>query len=465
MHSLSARLLVLTIFFVMLSEVLIFVPSVARFRVEWLGARMSAAHLAMLVVDAAPDRAVGEMLKSELLTQVGAHVVVIRRADMRMVLSGGSPPPVDETFYLATQGTWEMVLDALAVYTRSQNRVIRVIAQSPADPAISIELVLDELPLRTRMIGYGLNVFGLSVVISFITASLVYLSLHWLLVRPMRRITGSMADFSANPEDARSIIVPAGGRDEIGVAEQQLADMQRELRGALTQKAHLAALGTAVAKINHDLRGILSSALLVSDRLETSGDPDVQRLAPTVITAIERAVAMCSQTLDYVGQSASEEARTHFPLHPLVHEIKTSMEAPAEGGLRVENRVIDAFRLTGDRDQIFRILNNVVRNAAEAGAGSISVSARVRGNCAEIDLADDGPGLPPRAQEKLFRPFEGSARAGGTGLGLAIARELARGHGGDLALLSTGPDGTAFRLTLPLDTDHHGSVTKTVESV
>ncbi len=460
MHSLSARLLVLTVFFVMLSEVLIFVPSVSRFRIEWLGGRMSAAHLAMLVVDAAPDRAVGEMLTSELLTQVGAHVVVIHRADMRLVLSGGAPPPVDETFYLATQGTWDMVRDALAVYTRRGNRMIRVIAPSPADPAISIELVLDEAPLRSRMIGYGLNIFGLSVVISLITASLVYLSLHWLLVRPMRRIIGSMAEFSEDPEDATRIIEPSGGRDEIGVAEQQLAAMQRELRAALTQKGHLAALGTAVAKINHDLRGILSSALLVSDRLETSGDPDVQRLAPTVITAIERAVAMCSQTLDYVGQGAPEGRRTRFPLQPLVDEIKTSMEAPARGGLQVENRIPGSLVVSGDRDQIYRILNNVVRNAAEAGADSITVSAETRGDGVEIDLADDGPGLPPRAREKLFQPFEGSARAGGTGLGLAIARELARGHGGDLALLSTGPDGTAFRLTIPLDTVHHGSVTK-----
>jgi signal transduction histidine kinase len=465
MHSLSARLLVLTVFFVMLSEVLIFVPSVSRFRTEWLDARMSAAHLAMLGVDAAPDRAVGEMLKSDLLTQVGAHVVVIRRSDMRLVLSGGAAPPVDETFYLSRQGMLEKVFDALAVYARGGNRVIRVIAPSPADATISIELVLDELPLRNRMIGYGLNVLGLSVVISLITASLVYLSLHWLLVRPMRRIIGSMADFSADPEDARRIITPSGGRDEIGVAEQQLAEMQRELRTALTQKAHLAALGTAVAKINHDLRGILSSALLVSDRLEQSGDPDVQRFAPTVITAIERAAAMCGQTLDYVGQGAPENKRVRFPLHPLVDEIKTSMEAPARGALRVENRIADDLHLTGDRDQIFRILNNVARNAAEAGAGSMTVAADVRGDQLEIELADNGPGLPPRAREKLFRPFEGSARAGGTGLGLAIARELARGHGGDLALRSTGPQGTTFRLTLPLDTKHHGSVTIPAGSV
>jgi len=281
----------------------------------------------------------------------------------------------------------------------------------------------------------------------------------------MRRIIGSMADFSENPEDTRRIIVPSGGRDEIGVAEQQLAAMERELRAALTQKAHLAALGTAVAKVNHDLRGILSSALLVSDRLEKSGDPEVQRFAPTVITAIERAAAMCGQTLDYVGQGAPEGKLTRFALQPLVNEIKTSMEAPAQGALKVDNQVVDDFQLTGDRDQVFRILNNVVRNAAEAGANSLTVSARTRGDRAEIDLADDGPGLPPRAREKLFQPFEGSARAGGTGLGLAIARELARGHGGDLALLATGPQGTTFRLTIPEDTNHHGLVTNPAEPV
>lgn len=465
MHSLSARLLVLTIVFIMLSEVFIFVPSVARFREEWLGARMSAAHLAMLVSDAAPDRAIGEMLKSELLAQVGAHVVIIRRSDARLVLSGGAPPVVDATFYLAEQGEVEKVIDALDVYLQFDDRVLRVISRSPADPLITVELVLDEAPLRERMLAYGLNIFGLSLLISFVTASLVYLTLHWLLVRPMRRITGSMAAFSENPEDVRRIIAPSGGRDEIGVAEQQLAAMQRELRAALAQKAHLAALGTAVAKISHDLRGILSSALLVSDQLETSEDPGVRRMAPTLIGAIERAAAMCSQTMDYVRGGAPEDSRTRFALHPLVHEIKASIEAPAAGGLRVENRVIDAFHVFGDRDQIFRILNNLIRNSAEAGAATVAVSARTQDRFIEIDLADDGPGLPPVALEKLFQPFEGSVRAGGTGLGLAIARELARGHGGDLALESTGPDGTAFRLRLPVDTDYHGSVTETPEAV
>ena len=66
-----------------------------------------------------------------------------------------------------------------------------------------------------------------------------------------------------------------------------------------------------------------------------------------------------------------------------------------------------------------------------------------------VRLTDDGPGLPARALEHLFRPFVGSARRGGTGLGLAIARELAQGHGGDLALVETGAGGAVFELVLP----------------
>ena len=461
MHSLSARLLILTVFFVMLSEVLIFVPSVARFRVEWLASRLSDAHLAMLVLDATPDRMVGEVLKLELLSQVGAHVMLVRRDGARLVLSGDKSPPVAESFYLADEGPWQQITDALAVLVGSGDRVIRVLSPSPRNPDIVIELVLDEAPLRGEMIEFGWRIFMLSLVISFITATAVYFALHWLLVRPMRRITGAMVSFKANPEDARRIVTPSSRRDEVGIAERELAEMQRGLRAALTQKAHLAALGTAVAKINHDLRGILSSALLVSDRLEESADPKVRQLAPTLIDAIERAAAMCGQTLDYVGQDQPELKRARFLLHPLVGEIKSALEAAGDGELGVENDVLDEFSIVGDRDQIYRVLNNLAGNAMQAGAKTITVSASQDEGFSQIDVVDDGPGLAPRARDKLFKPFEGSARAGGTGLGLAISRELARAHGGDLVLLSTGAQGTGFRVRLPLDTTVHDSVTET----
>ena len=460
MRSLSVRLLILTAFFVMLIEVFVFVPSVAKFRVDWLGDRLNAAHLAMLALDAAPDRAVGEMLKTELLGQVGAYNVLVRRGGARLVLDGAAPPRIDETIHLAAQGPWEFVLDAVEVFFHSENRIIRVMAPSPADSAVEIELVLDEAPLRRDMLEFGWRVFLLSVVISLVTASLVYFSLHWMLVGPMRRITDSMTAFSEKPEDVRRVIQPSGRSDEIGTAERQLAAMQNGLRASLAQKTHLAALGTAVAKINHDLRGVLSTALLVSDHLENSDDAEVRKLAPTIISSIERAVSLCGQTLDYAGSNDNRIARQHFPLHALVTEIKALIEAPADNGATIENRAPDSFQVYGDREQVFRILSNLCRNAAEAGATGIAISARAVPDGAEIDIRDDGPGLPQRARERLFEPFEGSARAGGTGLGLAIARELAEGHGGSLDLVSTDEDGTLFRLCLPLDTNNHTDVTQ-----
>jgi len=275
------------------------------------------------------------------------------------------------------------------------------------------------------------------------------LTLQWILVRPMRRITANMTAFREDPEDAKRIFEPSDRGDEIGVAQRELTSMQGALRAALQQKARLAALGTAVAKINHDLRGILSSALVVSDRLEGSDDPDVRRVTPTLISAIDRAVGLCSDTLDYVRHQETAQKRERVALGPLVEDVAQGIAAIKGIETDIQNRVENGFELTGDRDQLFRVLSNLTRNAAEAGANHVCVCVEKSGEMVEIAIRDDGPGLPPRAREKLFRPFEGSVRAGGTGLGLAIARELARNHGGDLSLVESGENGTEFRLILP----------------
>jgi signal transduction histidine kinase len=265
----------------------------------------------------------------------------------------------------------------------------------------------------------------------------------------MRRITENMINFREDPEDAGRVMLPSGREDEIGTAQQELAGMQQRLRSTLKQRAHLAALGTAVAKINHDLRGILASALLVSDRLERVDDPEVRRVTPTLFSSIERAVNLCSKTLDFVGQDQPAPERTRFPLRRLIQDVDDAIMLPEGRTANFENDVPEQLQLDADRDQMFRIFSNLFRNAAEAGARNVTVGAKTNGRWVEIDIEDDGPGLPPMAQDKLFQPFEGSARAGGTGLGLAIARELVRGHGGELALVKTGDSGTVFRIALP----------------
>ena len=456
MHkSLSARLLILTILFVMLAEVMIFLPSVARYRISWLEERLGAAHLAILTLDAAPDAMVSEALQDQLLSFVGVRSIAVRRADARLVLLNDMPPEVDASYDLAEESPLEMIHEALRALWSDGDAVIRVVGPSPktmpGEPEATIEIVLDEAPLCEAILGFAGRIFVLSLLISIVTAGLVFWVLRWQFVHPMRRLTRHLVRFREAPDEARRIIQPSARADELGVAERELAAMQTALHETLTQRRHLAALGTAVAKIQHDLRGILSSALVVSDRLEASADPEVRRVTPTLIDSIDRAVKLCSQTLDYVGRDQPLRAPSLVSLAPLIDEIGMGLRK----GVILDNKVAAEAVMLADRDQLHRILNNLLRNAAEAGAQRITLSTAIPNEGPHDDqlclvIHDNGPGLPWRARNKLFQPFEGSARAGGAGLGLAIARELALSNGGDLVLEETGETGTRFFLTLPM---------------
>lgn len=446
-RSLSARLLVLTIFFVMLAEVFIFAPSVARFRVTWFQDRIAAAHLATLALEAAPKGMVSPELERELLKHVGGYGVILQRPGSKaLMLSSDMPPRIDATLDLSEGTFFGLIADAFATLLRTENRVLRVMAPSPQDDGVEVSVVLDEAPLRAAMYGYGNRILLLSIVISLFTAVLVYLSLHWLMVIPMRRITGSMVAFRENPENPAAAVVESARGDEIGTAQRELAAMQARLRAALSQRAHLAALGEAVAKINHDLRNMLATAQLVSERLAGSDDPQVKKATPTLVRALDRAVALCTETLNY-AQPRGGLSRTRFSLAEMLAELPSAVPQVAEGGARLEVEVPAGIAVKADRGQLFRAFANLVKNAAEAGAETITV-AQVASHPLEMEIRDDGPGIPEKALEHLFKPFEGSGRSGGTGLGLAIAREVIEAHGGSLALLETGPAGTTFRLRL-----------------
>jgi signal transduction histidine kinase len=449
LRSLSARLLVLTVFFVMLGEVLIFVPSVARYRMTYFEDHIAAAHIATLALIASPSGKLDQALTDELLAEVGVHSITLQRPNgMVQMLDGPAPPKPDITFMLGGGNVPIWIQRSFETLFSSGNRVMRVIGASPYEPDTKVEILLDEQPLRDEMWKFGGRIFQLSLVLSLIAAALVYLSLQWLLVRPMRRITESMALFGRDPEDASRVIVPRGGRDEIGVAEKELASMQETVRQALGQRARLAALGTAVTKINHDLRNILATARLVTDGLTASAASEVRKVAPRLIDAIDRAIALCSRTLDFSREGAPPFAPSRFPLRPLIEELGPTL-AISEEDFSIELDMPAELAVEADRDQIYRVFLNLARNSVEAGARRLRITAACDDGAVAIDIADDGPGLPPRARDNLFRPFAGSARPGGSGLGLAIARELMRLHGGELTLVTSTGAGTVFRVTIP----------------
>lgn len=453
-RSLSARLLLLTALFVMLAEVLIFAPSVARFRYAWLEQRLAEAHLAALAVEAAPNQAVDPLLQERLLDQLGAHAVELIRPDRRVYMLGRNlPPQVEAGFVLSESAFVELIVEAFAVLVRGGDRVIKVSGRSPRDPVFRVEMVLNEAPLRREMLSFAGRIFVLSLVISLMTAGLVFFSLQRMLVRPMQQITRSILAFHRNPFDRAADLGPGRRGDEIGLAQRALAAMQEAVRTALRQQERLVALGTGVTKINHDLRGILATATLVSEILESSEDPEVKRITPRLIAALNRAVDLCSRTLTFAHDGIQPLQCAPVALRSLVDEIGVEVLAAESRGAandrRWVNRIPEHLAATVDRTLFFRAIANLVRNALQAGATTVIVDGESSVEAIRLRVEDDGPGLPAPVREQLFQPFAKSGRAGGSGLGLAIARELVRAHGGDLQLSRSDSTGTVFSIDLP----------------
>lgn len=454
LKSLSGRFLILTVLFVMLTEVAIFVPSVARFRQDYLSIRLERAQLASLALLA--DDMITPDLEAELLSNAGVFNVVLRRDSMRqLVLSSDLPSPVAQSFDMREAGPVLLMRDALVRLVTPADEVIRVIGNPVRDGGDMIEVTMPTAPLRMAMIDYGVRIFRLSAVISVIVAAMLFWAVRALMVRPIKSVVGAMQIYSDAPEDARRVITPAAKVRELREAEDALQALQTELTGQLRQKERLAQLGGAVAKISHDLRNILTAAQLFTDRIETSDDPVVQRLAPKLVGSISRAVNLCETTLAFGRAEEAPPQFTEFALLPVAQDI---LEAE---GLASENAEITYvadiagdLMIRADLEQMHRVLTNLVRNARQAiiathRPGTVTISATESADHWCLRVSDTGPGLNAKARDNLFEPFKGGARKGGSGLGLVIADELMRGHGGRASLEATSDAGTCFALHLP----------------
>ena len=455
---LSGKLLLLTVLFVMVAEILIYVPSVANFRLNWLSDRLAAAHTAALVLDAAPSGMVPESLAKQILNSIGARAVAMKMGNQRRLLAAADmPSEIAQDIDMRERSWFRSIMDAFeTLLTCKPGDVMRVVGPAPMGGDF-LEIILNEGPLCKAMWTFSINILMLSLAISCITAMLLFFALHYLLVRPMWRITENMIAFRADPENPSRIIAETGRQDEIGTAEEELASMQRELASMLHQQSRLAALGLAVSKINHDLRNLLASAQLFSDQLSTSPDPKVQRFAPKLMRALERAIAFCQSTLSYGGAQEAPPERKTIEVEPLIEEVHEALGLGLDVPIRWIVAVERGLTVEADHDQLFRVLVNLARNAMQAletrGArdparDQIRITGRREGSVAVIEVSDTGPGVPEKAQAHLFQAFQGSARSGGTGLGLAIAAELVRAHGGEIRLVP-GTIGATFSVSIP----------------
>lgn len=454
--SLSNKLLFLTLLFVMIAEVLIYIPSVANFRNVWLREKLDTAELVAMAASAGPD-ASSEHLEMRMLKAIDVVAIAIRNEGQRwFVALDGMPSEVAALHDLTELRPLESVRAAFEVLFSTGDRLIMV-SGPPPEGSDRFEVVVYEASLRAAMLTYSRNILVLSLFISVITATLVYAAMRFQFVRPIQRLSGNIVAFSNDPENASTIIQPSGRRDEIGVAEDRVADMQTTLRDTLAQRKHLADLGLAVSKINHDLRNILASAQLFSDRMGSAEDPLVKRFAPKVISSIDRAIGYTRSVLAY-GQATEETPRRQLlSLSRLVDDVADVLALPGHETVHWENRIAAEVEVDADPEQLFRVLMNLCRNALEAVGESndpavirrVWVEGERKGSVTSFRVGDTGPGVPARARENLFLPFQGSMRSGGTGLGLAIAAEIARAHGGEIALVDRTGAGAVFAVTIP----------------
>ena len=454
---LSIKLIATIMAVILLVEIVVYLPSVANFRASWLDDRLRVGVVAARVLDAVPDvMAVPRNLTDRLLTSAGANAIVYRRAGQSQLIELADPvtPDVVVTADMRQRDLMSLIMGALDTLFAGPGRTLRIVGEGDIDESL-VEILMPERPLRQEILAYSRQIGIVSLAIAAITAAALYLLASYLFIYPVRRLTQNILAFRQAPENASLVIIPSKRRDEIGIVERELAAMESDLFSMLRQRRHLADLGLAVAKINHDLRNTLTSAQLLSDQVATLDDPKVQRLAPRLVTTLDKAIGFAQSVLDYGRETAALPVLAPVKLHTLIDDAAFEARLVGHPSVVFVNGVPDTLVLTVDSNQLGRVFLNLLKNAREALESSstehpeVSVGVTEDADTIAITVADNGPGLPPRARANLFVAFQGSARAGGTGLGLAIAREITEAHGGKLVFVDQ-PGGTRFDLVLPM---------------
>ena len=456
--ALAWRLLLLTFGFTVVVEVLIIAPSAASFHERWLLDRLQSAELASVGVEALPYSAVEDDTAEQLLRIGGVQAVVVGDQGVRrLLLQAPNLPRTPDLIDLRQRRPVARTLDPWRTLFGHPDRSIRVQARPRYRSGDFIEILAPAQPLKLELRVFLLNSLLMSLLISLVAGGLLYGGLAFLVLQPLRRVTRSIEHFAIDP--AREGDPPSDRHDEIGRVERELARMQEEVRVSLRSRARLVALGEAVAKINHDLRNMLTSAQLASERLADSPDPEVARVLPRLERALGRAAALSRNVLEYGKSEEPAPQRIRIALAAAIAAAAEDAGLTAEG-VRLSKTIPARFAIHADPDQLHRILVNLMRNARQAIEGDatrrtgrrglVRVTASSEGDDCILRVADDGPGIPPRLSESLFEPFVSGRASDGAGLGLAISRELAVSHGGMLMLVETGPAGTTFELRLPL---------------
>jgi len=454
------RLILLICLAVFITEILVFVPSIASMQHRMLEKKHDSLQTISLILTDHYREGIDNNLRKSILKATGTLAISVINKDGSVIelVTNGYRPPVDQVIDLAQFTEMDAILAAFGTLLNNKQKTLKLIGPITGTDR-SLAIVTSSRVLRYMLIEFTWHFALISLTIAIMAAMLIYLIIYELLVRPMQGIYMNMLDFVMEPDNPARIIVPEERRDEVGVTQRRIAAIEGALQQNYVRQKHLADLGLAVSKINHDMRNVLASAQLLSDHLAAVDDPVVQRLAPKLVRTIDRAITYTQSIIAYGRAQEQPPQRRRLLLRRLVEDVQESLAVPGKDDVEIRNFVPEDFEIDADSEQLHRVITNLCRNAVQAmtsvdndwdcAVKQITITAGHIGTTAIIDVEDTGPGLPERAKEHLFAPFQGSTHRDGIGLGLAICLELVRAHGGTIKLLKDDKPGTHFEIRIP----------------
>lgn len=463
--SLSGRLFLLTIVFVMLAEILIFIPSFSRYRIDYLRMQMERAEIAIQALSVStplPPAEADSIREQEvaLLELMGLYEIIKYDPGNDVIIHLKRPIlRVDvKTYDLSNNSPVQWMIDGLSSIFEDPLELMRLTQTDPVHKT-RLAVTLPKADMLKGLTGYAVRILLLSLFISTLTSILIYFVVRRFVVTPIVNLVDQMAYYQKEPENPERIIQPSSHVSDIHDAQRALAALQNQVIEALDQKNRLAALGEAVAKINHDLRNILASAQLLADRLEESQEPMAQRIGFKLVRSLDRAVTLCTNSLIFGQLRENLPVKEPVNLVDIVSDVLESVNIhDDEEHIDIRVNVNQNLNFMSDSDYLYRILLNLVRNAHHA-INQKADSSRVLIINADIEtqeilvihVSDSGGGMPEEAKNFLFQPFKGGVKRGGTGLGLSITKDLCKLLGGEVILSKTDEEGTIFEVRLPYE--------------
>jgi signal transduction histidine kinase len=459
---LAARVLAVTIGFVLLAMSLFYVTRLTAHREMLLHGKISAVQTTVDAFGLAGPTAPPHDLSQKILNSVEVKWMAVETpAGRREFVTAGGPLESVESIVADDNSYLESIAATFHSLFATPGTVVKLSAPAQAnEPAI--EFAFDETTLVQSLRRVSYNFLTISLTIAAVVTCVLWAALWRMVLQPVRRLTSNIIAFGESPQDASRVIAPSGRSNEIGRAEAALAVMQRSLAHELAQGKRLAELGMAVARINHDLRNILSAAQLISDRLATIPDPLAQRLAPRLVATLDRAIQFCQSTLTYGASRELPPSRRRFDLSDLVSQVVEAGTAEHEVAIDYNIDIPPRFCVYADPDHMLRVLENLSRNAAQALMAKGATDGRPKAirfaairtdGLALVEISDTGPGFPPDQHDRIFEPFHKSTSDVGAGLGLAIAADLVTRNGGAITLAPAKADdfycGARFLIKLP----------------